>query len=205
MKIQGRLSLLAPIVVVQSFMATIQSWQAIEPYHYLQIAIGSSTQNGKIKMKKNIVALVMLCSSAAALGMSAPAQAEMGKNTIGPALFFGSRSTTVGIDSKFGVSDNLSLRPFVIFPRLGTIFGGSVTYDFNISRGEKVQIIPFVGAGVSIATANNFSNAIGYFTAGADFGIAESVELKAAIDVPFTSNSSTIPTSQVRLSAGFKF
>jgi len=187
-------------------MATMQIWQAIEPYHCLQIAIDSSTQNGKIKMKKNIVALVMLCSSAAALGMSAPAQAEMGKNTIGPALFLGSTNNiTVGIDSKFGVSDNLSLRPFVIFPRLGNIFGGSVTYDFNVNRGEKVQITPFVGAGVSIGTATNFSNAIGYFTAGADFGIAESVELKAAVDVPFTSNSSTISTASVRLSAGFKF
>lgn len=158
-------------------------------------------------MKKNIVALVMLCSSVAALGTSAPAQAEMGKTTIGPSLNFGSTgTTTVGIDSKFGISDNLSLRPFIIFANFGgTIFGSALTYDFNVSRGEKFQIVPFAGAGISIATANNFSSTIGFLTAGADFGITDSIELKAAVKVPVFIGSESIGTPGFTLGAGFKF
>ena len=155
-------------------------------------------------MKKNLIALVMVCSSVAALGMSAPARAELGRNTntIGPALFIGGGQTVVGIDSKFGVSENLSLRPFVEFPSGGTVFGSSLTYDFNTTRGEKVQITPFVGGGVSVATGGNNSTTQAYFTAGADFGVTDSIELKAALDVPLSSNNSS---TNVRLGAGFKF
>lgn len=153
-------------------------------------------------MKKNIVALVMLCSSVAALGMSAPAKAEMGKNTIGPALFIGGGQTVIGVDTKFGVSENLSLRPFVSFPSGGATFGTSLTYDFDVSRGEKVQITPFIGGGISVATGNGNSNTQAYFTGGADFGVTDNIELRAALDVPLSSNNSS---TNVRLGAGFKF
>jgi opacity protein-like surface antigen len=155
-------------------------------------------------MKNNIVALVMLCASAAALSMSAPVRAEMGKNSIGPSLSIGSGQTTIGIDSKFGVSDNLSLRPFIFFPSGGTVFGSGLTYDFDVSRGSKVNITPFVGGGVAIGNANNGggSTTTVYFTGGADFGVTESVDLRAALDVPLSSNNST---TSVRLGAGFKF
>lgn len=155
-------------------------------------------------MKKNIVALVMLCSSAAALATSAPVRAEMGKNSIGPSLSIGSGQTTIGIDSKFGVSDNLSLRPFIFFPSGGTNFGTSLTYDFDVSRGGKVNITPFLGGGVNIRSANNggASDTVVYFTGGADFGVTDSVDLRAALDVPLSSNNAT---TSVRLGAGFKF
>ena len=153
-------------------------------------------------MKKNIVALVMLCSSVMALGMSAPAKAEMGKSSIGPAIFIGNGSTVFGVDSKFGVSENLSLRPYVSFPSGGTVFGGSLTYDFEVGRGSKVQVTPFVGGGVSVATGGNNSVTQAYFTGGADFGINESIDLKAALDVPLSSNNSS---TNVRLGAGFRF
>lgn len=151
-------------------------------------------------MKKSIVALVMLCSSVAALGMSAPARADVGSSTIGPALFIGGGQTVIGIDSKFGVSDNLSLRPFVAFPSGGTSFGTSLTYDFNVTRGSKVQITPFLGGGVIVNTGNG-SNTVAYFTGGADFDVTDNIELRAALDVPIGNNS----TTNVRLGAGFKF
>ena len=153
-------------------------------------------------MKKNIVALVMLCSSVAALGMSAPARAEMGKSSIGPAIFIGGGDTVFGVDSKFGVSENLSIRPFLAFPSGGTVFGGSLTYDFDVSRGNKVQITPFLGGGVAVGTGSGNTNTQAYFTGGADFGVTDSVDLKAALDVPLSSNNSS---TNVRLGAGFKF
>lgn len=154
-------------------------------------------------MKKNTIALVMLCSSVVALGMSAPARAQSrSTNTIGPALSIGGGQTTFGIDSRFGVSDNLSLRPFVFFPSGGAVFGTSLTYDFNTSRGEKVQITPFIGGGLEVASGGSNNNTQAYFTAGADFGITESVELKAELNVPLSSNNSS---TSVVLGAGFKF
>jgi opacity protein-like surface antigen len=156
-------------------------------------------------MKKNIVALVMLCSSVAALGMGAPAKAEMGKNTIGPSLGIGNGQTSIGIDSKFGVSDNLSIRPFIYFPSGGTIFGSGLTYDFNLTNtGNKVQITPFIGAAVAIGSPNNgrpSETTVG-FTGGADFDVTDSVQLRAALDVPLSSNNSS---TSVRLGAGFRF
>ena len=153
-------------------------------------------------MKNNLVALVMVCSSVVALGMSAPARAEMGKNTIGPSLSIGGGSTTIGIDSKFGVSDSLSLRPFVYFPSNVTVFGSALTYDFNLTNtGNKVQITPFIGGAVNIGTAGNSSNTTVSFVGGADFDVTDSVQLKAALDVPLSSGSST----DVRLGAGFRF
>jgi hypothetical protein len=159
-------------------------------------------KNGKVKMKKNIVALVMLCASAATLGVSAPAKAELGQSYIGPAVSIGGGSTVFGVDSKFGVSDNLSLRPFITFPSGGTTFGGALTYDFDVSRGSRVQITPFVGGGVEVATGGGVSETQAYFTGGADFDVTDTVALKAAIEVPLSSNNSN---TSVTLGAGFKF
>ena len=155
-------------------------------------------------MKKNIVALVMICSSVMTLAIVAPAKAQMSKNTVGPALFIGSGTTSIGVDARFAVSDNLSVRPFVFFPSGGTTFGSSLTYDFETSRSSKFQITPFVGGGVSIGSSNNggTSSTTTYFTGGADFGLTDSVDLKAALDVPLTSNNSS---TNVRLGAGFRF
>jgi hypothetical protein len=156
-------------------------------------------------MKKNIVALVMLCSSVAALAMSAPARAGMGSNTVGPSLAIGNGTTSIGVDSKFGISDNISLRPFVFFPSGGTVFGTSVTYDFDVSRSSKLQITPYLGGGLAVGVANNNGGGTStqtFFTGGADFGVSDSVDLKAALDVPLSSNNST---TLVRIGAGFKF
>ena len=156
-------------------------------------------------MKKNIIALVMVCSSVATLAMSAPARAGMATNTIGPSLAIGSGTTSIGVDSKFGISDNISIRPFVYFPSGGTIFGTSITYDFDVSRSSKLQITPYLGGGLAVGVANNSGGGTAtqtFFTGGADFGISDSVDLKAALDVPLSSNNAT---TSVRIGAGFKF
>ena len=155
-------------------------------------------------MKKNIVALVMLCSSVATLAMSAPARAGMGSNTIGPSLLITNGTTSIGIDGKFGISDNISVRPAAYFPSGGTAFGAALTYDFDVSRSSKLQITPYLGGGLLFLSANNGggSNTQTFFTGGADFGISDSVDLKAALIVPLSSNNSS---TGVTLGAGFKF
>lgn len=154
-------------------------------------------------MKKNIVALVMLCSSVATLAMSAPARAGMGSNSIGPSLAIGNGNTAIGIDSKFGISDNISIRPAIYFPTGVTQFGASLTYDFDVSRSSKLQITPYLGGGVAITSGNNGgSRTDTFFTGGADFGVSDSVDLKAALLVPLSSNNAT---TSVTIGAGFKF
>lgn len=156
------------------------------------------------KMKKNIVALVMLCSSVATLAMSAPARAGMGTNTVGPSLRISNGTTTIGVDAKFGISDNISIRPSVYFPSGGTSFGAALTYDFDVSRSNKLDITPYLGGGLLFSSANNGggTNTETYLTGGADFGISDSVDLKAALLVPLSSNNSS---TAVTLGAGFKF
>ena len=134
-------------------------------------------------MKKNIVALVMLCSSVMGLAAIAPAQAQLGRSTIGPSLAIGGGQTSVGIDSKFGFSDNISVRPFIYFPSGGTFFGSALTYDFNLTNtGSRVQITPFLGGAVSIGTGGiNNSTTVG-LVGGAYFDVTDTLQLKAALN-----------------------
>ncbi len=154
-------------------------------------------------MKNNIVALVVLCSSVMGLGIITPAQAQLVRSTIGPSLAIGGGQTSVGIDSKFGVSDNVSVRPFVYFPSGGTFFGSALTYDFNLTNtGSRVQITPFIGGALYIGTGGiNNSTTVG-LVGGADFDVTDTIQLKAALNVPITSNNSS---TTVNLGAGFRF
>ncbi len=154
---------------------------------------------------KNFVALVMLCSSVVALGMNAPARAEFGAkgtSSVGPAIFVGNGDSVFGVDSKFNVSENLSLRPFISLPSGGVALGTSLTYDFETIRSYKFPITPFVGGGLAVYTGGSRSSTQAYFTGGAEFGISDTLDLRAALDVPLSSNNSS---TNVRLGAGFKF
>ncbi len=155
-------------------------------------------------MKKNIVALV-ICSAVAALGTIAPANAQMGKNSIGPSVQFGNNSTTFGIDSKFGVSDSLSIRPFVYFPSGGTLFGSGLTYDFNLQNSNNsVQITPYLGGAVEVASATNGGNSTTTvaFVGGADLDVTESVQLRGGLFVPLSNNGRV---TTFNIGAGFRF
>lgn len=157
-------------------------------------------------MKRNIVLSVVLCSSIAALGASAPARADMGQNSIGPSVSIGGGNTAVGIDSKFGISDNLSLRPFIYFPNSYTDFGTALTYDFNLNNAySTAKITPFIGGSIDVA-----NNGVGNSTittpgvvAGADFDVTDSIRLKAAVVVPINTDQGQ--TTAVTLGAGFRF
>ncbi len=150
-------------------------------------------------MKKQILTLVRLGSLVAVLEMSAPAQADMSRNSIGPSLMSSGTGASIGIDAKFGISDNLSVRPFVYFPSGGTNIGSALTYDFNFKTRDGLSILPFLGGFVA---ANSSSTALGLL-GGADFPISDSFGLKAALHVPLNNGSSQ--NAGVNIGAGFRF
>ena len=156
-------------------------------------------------MKKYIFGLARICASVAALAMCAPAQAQtVPNNTIGPSVQFGGGQSNFGIDSKFGVSDNLSLRPFIYFPSGGTDFGTALTYDFHLpNNGNSLQITPFLGGAVDFNNATGSSITTASLVGGADFNLTDSVQLKAGVVVPLNTDSGQ--STAVTLGAGFRF
>ncbi len=142
-------------------------------------------------MKKALLmaAITVAATATAVTQMPDSAQAGgRGFNQIGPTAAFGGGETAFGINSKLGIANNLSLRPFVLFPDGGTVFGSSLTYDFDL--GRRGPFTPFVGAGLAIPSGGDTT---GYFTGGADVNISREFALNGSVNVPFSGggNSTT--------------
>lgn len=155
-------------------------------------------------MKKNIITFVKLGTLIAVLETSAPAQAEMSGNWIGPSLGSTNSGLSFGVDSKFGITNNISIRPFAYFPNNGTTFGSALTYDINLTTRNRFRIDPFVGAYVSTTGGNNSQSVFG-FVAGSDFPLSDSFALKASLRVPLNSDSKSTQNAGVNLGAGIRF
>jgi hypothetical protein len=156
-------------------------------------------------MKKYlIIALTLLCSPIVTFGMSRPANAQFSQSSIGPSVEFGNEKTVFGIDSKFGIRDNLSLRPFVYFPNGGTNFGTALTYDFNLrNSANTLQITPFAGGLVNFNTGNGNSTTSFGLVGGVDLDLTDSLRLKGAVIVPLNDDRDRITT--VTVGAGLRF
>jgi hypothetical protein len=150
-------------------------------------------------MNKVLIALATAATSAA---ICAPAQAGgVGTNSIGPFVSFGGGSSSIGVDGKFGIADHISIRPFVEFPSGGTNYGASLTYDFDL-RDVPNQFTPYLGVGFAASSINGGGSvSTGYATAGLEFPISRPIELKASVDVPFSSGF----TTSVNVGASFRF
>ncbi len=157
-------------------------------------------------MKKYIFTLARICASIIALAMCAPAQAQTvpGNSVVGPSIQFGGGQTNFGIDSKFGVSDNLSVRPFIYLPSGGTDFGTALTYDFHLpTTDNNLQITPFVGGAVDLNSTNGSSITTASLVGGADLNLSDTVQLKAGVTVPLNTDSGQ--STAVTIGAGFRF
>jgi hemolysin activation/secretion protein len=156
-------------------------------------------------MKKHIFGLARICASVAALAICAPAQAQtVQNNTIGPSLQFGGGQTNFGIDSKFGVSDNLSVRPFIYFPSGGTDFGTALTYDFQLpTTGNNLQVTPFVGGAVDINNTNGSGTTTASIVGGADLNLTDNIQAKIGLAIPLSTDSGQ--STAVTLGAGLRF
>jgi hypothetical protein len=152
-------------------------------------------------MNKNIVALVMFCTSTIISSISTAAQAEMGKNKIGPSIGISDGKAYFGVDSKFIINETLSARPFIYFPSSGAMFGSGLTYDFNVSNSvNQSQFTPFVGGAVAVTSGSNSTTAV-YLTGGADFDVNDNIQFKGALAIPLTSGQNT----QATFTAGYRF
>jgi hypothetical protein len=155
-------------------------------------------------MKKLLLLPAIVASLIAAAITQAPTAAlagGIGNNYIAPAVTFGGGQSVFGVNSKFGIADYISLRPYVTFPSGGTQFGTSLTYDFDL-RQASLPITPFVGLGVGFQTggSNNTTNA--YAQVGADFNVSDSIALLGSVAIPFSSNNAN---TSVTLGAGLRF
>lgn len=158
-------------------------------------------------MKKQIIAFAALLSSMATIGMTTPASAQsvpvVRQSSIGPSVLFGNGQTAVGIDSKFSLSDNISLRPFVYFPNNGTDFGTALTYDIALRNNDSSLLItPFVGGSVDVNTGGNSVTTVS-LVGGADLDLSESIRLKGSIIVPLSNDRGQ--GTGIAVGAGFRF
>ncbi len=154
----------------------------------------------------NIKIIAITALSITTLSLATPAQAqpppERYRNTsgqnrpiqIGPSVSFGGNSTVFGIDSRFPISQEFSIRPSVRFPTGGVAFGAAATYDFNLSRNGDRQVEPYIGAGFNVNTGdntNNGANISGYAIGGADYSLSDQLVLKGSATFPFKSEYAT--------------
>ncbi len=158
-------------------------------------------------MKKQLIAFAALLSSIATIGMTTPASAQsvpvVRQSSIGPSVLFGNGQTAVGIDSKFSLSDNISLRPFVYFPNNGTDFGTALTYDIALRNNDSSLLItPFVGGSVDVNTGGNSVTTVS-LVGGADLDLSESIRLKGSIIVPLSNDRGQ--GTGIAVGAGFRF
>lgn len=148
--------------------------------------------------------LIILAALTATFAVVKPAAAETGQNNIGPSVIFGNNGgSAFGVNARFKVNDNFSIRPNIYFPSGGTTFGAAATYDFNLSDTNK-DLTPFAGVGVVFASADNNGNngSTGYVTAGADYNVTDNVVVKGTVNIPFDS---TDYSTTFGLGAGLRF
>jgi hypothetical protein len=140
-------------------------------------------------MKKALLMAAISVAAAATAVTQMPNAAQAGGrgyNNIGPSVAFGGGDSAFGINSKLGIANNLSLRPFVYFPTGNTVFGSSLTYDFDLRR--SAPITPYLGAGLAIPSGGDTT---GFFVGGADFNLSREFALNGSVNVPFNGGTTT--------------
>lgn len=156
-------------------------------------------------MKKLLVIPAILATMVATAIMQAPKSAlagGIGNNYVAPAVSFGGGTSVFKIDSKLGIADNVSLRPFVSFPAPGADFGTSITYDWDL-RQSATPITPFIGVGVDFQTGTTNTSTTGFAQVGADFNVSDSIALLGSVAIPFNNNNNK--ATSVTLGAGLRF
>jgi opacity protein-like surface antigen len=133
-----------------------------------------------------------LVTASCVLGSASGATAQEKTTYVGPSIGFSNGTTLYGVNAKFKVADNISVRPFVQFSSRSfgaanvtvTFYGASATYDFSL---PSTQFAPYAGIGYLGATASasfqgqsaSASDSSIYFEAGSDYNITDSIALNA--------------------------
>jgi hypothetical protein len=138
------------------------------------------------------VSILLLVGSASA--------AEDKQNYIAPSVGFFNRTTLYGINAKFGIAENVALRPFIQFNNSGTgsatIYGTSVTYNLKIPSSGLIPYLGF-GGGVVTTTGTDSGNSGFYFEGGVDYNASDNLVINA--------NYKTAANSWISIGAGYRF
>lgn len=139
----------------------------------------------------------------------AQANPQEKKNYIGPAIVFGSGQSILGVEGRFYLTNNISLRPAYSFANLSgtgvTVFGGSATYEFNL---DDSQALPFVGLGmnfyhIDLGVAAPTSSSSGFAQVGMDLLVDKNIAITSDVKVPFSSNA--VLGTILSIGAGYRF
>lgn len=142
-------------------------------------------------MKTRLIAALTLgfaTASMMALPLAANAQEKTTDyNYVGLGVGVGDLGTSdigLSVNSKFTVTDNVSVRPGVIsdldFGSDGeTVFLAPVTYDFD-SLTDNGRLLPYVGGGLSVSTEGK--GAVGpLLTGGVDYRLTDRLTANGAV------------------------
>jgi hypothetical protein len=134
------------------------------------------------------------------LSVSSASAAEDKQNYVAPSIGFVSGNTLYGINAKFGLAENIAVRPFIQLNNSGTgsvtVYGASVTYNLKIPNSG---LIPYVGIGAgSVATTGTSSGKGGiYFEGGVDYNASDNLVINA--------NYKSASTTWINIGAGYRF
>ena len=134
------------------------------------------------------------------LSVSSSSAAEEKQNYVAPSIGFVNGSILYGINAKFGLAENVSLRPFIQYKNSGsgsgTAYGASVTYNFQIPSS---RLIPYLGIGAGeVATTGTASGSGGiYFEGGIDYNASDNLVINA--------NYKSASTAWINIGAGYRF
>ena len=138
-------------------------------------------------------ALILLSVSTASAG-------EDKQNYVAPSIGFFDGNTLYGINAKFGITENVALRPFIQYKNSGTgsvtLSGASITYGVKIPSSG---LSPYAGFGAAGAAITGTASANGglYFEGGIDYNASDNF----VINANYKSASST----WINIGAGYRF
>ena len=133
------------------------------------------------------------------LSVSNASASEDKQNYIAPSVGF-FNNTIYGVNAKFGLGENVALRPFIQYVNSGkgsvTLYGGSITYNLKISSSG---LIPYLGFGAAeVATTGTGTGSGGvYFEGGVDYNASDNFVINA--------NYKTAASSWINIGAGYRF
>jgi hypothetical protein len=134
------------------------------------------------------------------LSVSTASASEEKQNYIAPTVGVINNKTLYGVNTKFGIADSVAVRPFIQFYSASggsaTIYGGSVTYNFN---SPKSGLIPYLGLGIAGITTTGTSSGSGgfYLEGGVDYNASETFVINA--------NYKQGDNGWINIGAGYRF
>lgn len=158
-------------------------------------------------MKINLVCLTSIASLFAVLITGSQAQAQMGNSSVGGEIMI-QNNTSFGINGKFGVSDNISIRPRILFSAekratqinnigiSGTQYGVAATYDFKPSSGGGKSPTIFVGPEIAFWNGSGNVNGFGVtanativnLMAGVEYPASDVFDITGKLILPISAN-----------------